>query len=467
MNTQHLPPGPAGRFFGLFLGLNFANDPLGFVTRIAREYGAIASCQMGPVRAVFVNHPDLIREVLSTRARLFRKHQRLVEALRQVDGDGLALTEGDLWLRQRRLLQPAFGPKRMGRYAEAIVERTGRFIDRWQPGQTVNMVNEMTHLTLEIIASVFYDTELTGKAARLGEAVRVLSLTLYEEASSPIRLPEWLPTPSKRRKKWAIATLRGLIDDFIRERRAQGSPDRGDLLSMLLLAVDHEGDGKGMSDRQAQDEAVTMFNAGHDSTAAALAWIWYLIARHPDVERRLIEEMQAVLGDRPATFDDVPKLVYSEMVVREALRLYPPVWALFAREALQDTELGGYRIPRGSQVFMFPWVTQRDPANFPDPLRFDPERFSAERIDQIPQYTWLPFGAGPHICIGLSLALMEMTLIIPTILQRFRPTFAPEQPHDVDPEPLLAIRPKGGLKMVLTPAGTSAPQSSKTATTAN
>lgn len=463
MNTPTLPPGPTGRFFGLSLARSFADDPLGFITRIAREYGAIASCRMGPVRAVFVNHPDLIREVLVTKAKTFRKQRRTVEALRQVDGDGLVLTEGDLWLRQRRLLQPAFGPKRMGRYAEAIVERTTRFIDRWQPGQTVNMVDEMTHLTLEIIAKVFYDTELTGKAAQLGEAVRVLSQTFYDEVSYPIRLPDWLPIPSKRRKKWAIATLRGLIDDFIRDRRAQGSPDRGDLLSMLLLAVDHEGDGKGMSDRQAQDEAVTMFNAGHDSTAAALGWIWYLIARHPEVEARLIDEMQNVLGDRLATIDDVPGLVYSEMVVREALRLYPPVWALFAREVMQDTELGGHLIPRGSQIFMFPWVTQRDPANFPDPLRFDPERFSAERIDQVPQYSWLPFGAGPHICIGLSLALMEMTVIIPTILQRYRPTFAPVQPHDVEPEPLLASRPKGGLRMVLTPADEE-PSTSKAAT---
>jgi cytochrome P450 len=455
MNTLPLPPGPKGRFFGLSLARDFADDPLKFITRLAREHGPIASCRMGPVRAVFVNHPDLIREVLVTKGKLFHKQRRTVDALRQVDGDGLVLTEGDLWLRQRRLLQPAFGPKRLGRYAEAIVERTRRFVDRWRPGQTVNMVDEMTHLTLEIIAKVFYDTELTGKAAQLGEAVRVLSQTFYEEVSYPIRLPDWLPIPSKRRKKWAIATLRGLINDFIAERRRGGEVDRGDLLSMLLLAVDEEGDGRGMSDRQAQDEAVTMFNAGHDSTAAALAWIWYLIARHPEVEVRLVDEARSVLGDRPATFDDVSRLTYSEMVVREALRLYPPVWALFAREVREDVELGGFRVPRGSQVFMFPWVTQRDPANFPDPLRFDPGRFSAERIDEIPQYAWLPFGAGPHICIGLSLALMEMTLIIPTILQRYRPAFAPGQSPEVQPEPLLASRPRGGLQMVLVPCGES------------
>lgn len=455
MSTLPLPPGPSGRFFGLSLARSFADDPLNFVTRIACEYGPIASLRMGPVRAVFVNHPNLIRDVLVTKAKAFRKQRRTLEALRQVDGDGLVLTEGDLWLRQRRLLQPAFGPKRIGKYAETIVERTHRHIDQWQPGQTVNMVDEMTHLTLEIIASVFYDTELTGKAAQLGDAVRVLSQTFYDEVSYPIRLPDWLPLPSKRRKKWAIATLRGLIDDIIRDRRAQGSPDRGDLLSMLLLAVDHEGDGKGMSDRQAQDEAVTMFNAGHDSTAAALAWIWYLIARHPDIRARLLSETELVLGDRLATFQDVPRLAYSEMVVREALRLFPPVWALFAREVREEVELGDYRLPRGSQVFMFPWVTHRDPANFPDPMRFDPERFSPERIDQIPQYAWLPFGAGPHICIGLSLALMEMTLIIPTILQRFCPQFAPDQTHDVEPEPHLAIRPKGGLRMVLTPVNGS------------
>jgi cytochrome P450 len=430
--------------------LRFARDPLGFLDDVGRNFGDIAYFRVGPVRWYFVNHPDLIREVLVTRGRQFHKEPETLNALRQVDGEGLVITEGEKWLRQRRLLQPAFHPRRMGRYAEAIVNRTQRMLARWQPGQTLNIVDEMTHLTLEIIAKVFYDTELTGQAAHLGEAVRILSQTFYNELTTIVPLPDWLPLPAKQRKKWAITTLDSLIRGFIRERRASGV-DRGDLLSMLLLAVDEEGDGTGMSDEQARDEAVTMFNAGHDSTAAALAWIWYLVAKHPDVEARLVEETRQVLGQRPATAGDLPNLRYSEMVVREALRLYPPVWALFARIPHNDVELAGYTIPAGSRVSIFPWMTQRDARFFEDPEKFDPERFAPGRIEKIPQYAWLPFGAGPHICIGQSLAINEMTLIVPTILQKYRLRFTPDQPREVIPEPLLAIRPKGGLRMTLCP----------------
>jgi cytochrome P450 len=451
MSKKNLPPGPTGHFFGLSLAREFARDPLNFITRIARTWGDVAWFRMGPIRAAFVSHPDQIREVLVTKAKSFQKQPRTLDALRQVDGEGLVITEGDFWLRQRRLLQPAFSPKRMGRYAELIVERTWRMMERWHPGQRLEVVDEMTHLTVEIIAKVFYDVELTGKAARLGDAVRVLSQAFYEEVSSPVKLPDWLPLPAKRRKRWAIRTLHDLIDGIIRERREAGNIDRGDLLSMLLLAVDVEGDGTGMSDRQARDEAVTMFNAGHDSTAAALAWIWYLVARHPAVQSRLVEESRRVLGERRATADDVPRLTCAEGVVREALRLYPPVWALIGRVAQEDVELGGYTIPRGSEVFMFPWVVQRDPRFFENPLDFDPERFSSGRIEKIPAYAWLPFGAGPHICIGQTLALTEMTLILATVLQRYTLQPAAGQPHDVDPEPLLAIRPKGGLRMIVTP----------------
>jgi cytochrome P450 len=427
-----------------------ATDPLDFITEVGRDYGNLAYFRMGPVRAYLVNHPDLIREVLVTKGRQFQKEPHSLDTLRQVDGEGLVITEGEKWLRQRRLLQPAFHQRRMGPYAEAIVERTQHMLADWQPGQTLNIVDEMTHLTLEIIAKVFYDTALTGRAAQLGEAVRVLSQAFYKEVSGLVRLPDWLPLPAKRRKRWAIATLDTLIREIIRERRASGK-DHGDLLSMLLLAVDEEGDGTGMSDEQARDEAVTMFNAGHDSTAAALAWIWYLVARHPEVEERLVEERDRVLGSRAATADDLPNLAYIEWVVRESLRLYPPVWALFARVPQTDVELGGYMISAGSWVYIFPWVTQRDARFFENPERFDPERFAPGRVETIPQYAWIPFGGGPHVCIGQTLATSEMVLIVATVLQKFRLRFAPDQPREVVPEPLLAIRPKDGLRMTLTP----------------
>lgn len=444
-----LPPGPQDSFLGMSFVRRFQRDPLEFTLGLARDYGDIVSYRMGPIRACQLNQPELIHELLVTKARHFSKEKRSLRILSQVDGNGLVITEGEVWLRQRRLLQPAFHARRMGRYAETIVARTVQKIGRWQPGQSLNIVDEMTHLTLEIIAKLFYDVELTGSAARLGEAVRVLSEVFYRELLTPFRLPDWLPLPGQARKRWAIATLDNLIRSSIRERRASGD-DRGDLLSMLLLAVDDEGDGTGMSDEQARDEAVTMFNAGHDSTAAALAWIWYLIAMHPQVESRLIEEADRVLVNRIATADDLPNLQFTSMVVREALRLYPPVWALFVRVAQSNVELGGYHFPKGTFFYVFPWVLHRLPHLFQNPDAFDPDRFSPERVGDIPHDAWIPFGAGPHICIGMSLALNEMTLIVASILQKWRLILAPEQ-GPVVPEPLLALRPKGGLQMLVRP----------------
>ncbi|MCC7423848.1 MAG: cytochrome P450 [Planctomycetaceae bacterium] len=445
--TRHFPSGPTGSFFGMSLAREFSRDPLGFLTEVSRTYGDLAGLRMGPVKACLCNNPDLIREVLVTRARFFRKEPRTLNALRQIDGEGLVVTEGDFWLRQRRLLQPAFHPRRLGKYAATIVERTTQFLDRWKPGETRNIVDEMTHLTLEIIAKLFYDLELTGQASEMGEAVRTLSEIFAAELSTLIKVPDWVPTRTKRRKRWAIRTLDTLMRNTIRERRASGQ-DKGDLLSMLLMAVDEEGDGRGMSDQQARDEAITMFNAGHDSSAAGLAWAWHLISTHPEVERRLREEVATVLGDRPATAEDLPKLKYTDCVIRESLRLYPPVWILFVRQTVEDIELGNFQLPKGTWIYILPWVTQRDPRFFPDPLRFDPDRFSEERISSIPQYSWIPFGAGPHICIGQGLALAEMSLIVATTLQRFRLEAVPRT-EPVVPEPLLAIRPKGGLMMTI------------------
>lgn len=441
------PPGPKDSFFGMSLIRRFRSDPLGFLSEVGHTYGDLASLRMGPVQAYLANSPELTREILVTKAKHFHKERRTLDALRQIDGEGLVISEGDLWVRQRRLLQPAFHPRRMAKYSDTIIDRTRRFLDRWQPGEVRDVAADMTHLTVEIIAKLFYDLELSDEVQRLGNAVRVLSETLTAELSTFLPVPDWMPTPAKRRKREAIRTLDTMIRETIRKRRA--SPDdRGDLLSMLLLAMDDEGDGKGMSDQQARDEAVTMFNAGHDSTAAGLAWIWHALTTHPEVEARLVEEVDAVLGQRPARFEDVPKLRYLDQVVRETLRLYPPVWILFARVPTQDTELGGYPIKKGSWIYIVPWVTHHDARFFPDPDRFDPERFSPERIGDIPQYAWLPFGAGPHVCIGQQLALTEMVLITATILQRFRLKCLPNPTH-VIPEPLLAMRPKGGLQLKL------------------
>src|SRR5262249_5787188 len=282
-------------------------------------------------------------------AKSFVKWEAQKRVFRKIDGDGLINSEGDFWLRQRRLIQKAFHHRRFGRYAEMTVKLTRRRLDRWEAGTALNLDREMSELALEIAGETLFGVDLRDQAAWLGETAEVLRETFIREFLAPIPLPDWLPLPSKRRMRRAIRELDAFITEIIRDRRASGE-DKGDLLSMLLLAVDEQGDGTGMTDRQARDEAVTLFNAGHDSTSAALAWTCYFIARDPGVQERLRNELEAVLGARVATFEDLPGLTFADTVVKESLRLRPPTSALFTREALTEVEIGGYRLARGSLV---------------------------------------------------------------------------------------------------------------------
>lgn len=443
---REYPPGPRDWCCGFALARRFTKHPLEFITDLSRNYGDLAYFRIGLYRFYVANHPALVREVLVQKAKQFPKQAASTRVLSQIDGQGLAVSQGDFWLRQRRLVQPAFHTRRLGRYADITVEYTRRLTERWRPGVVLNVADEMTHLALDVIARALFDVEVGGQVDQLREAVRIFAETLYREVSAPFVLPDWLPLPSKRRKRWAIRTVDTLIRDIIRARRA-AKEDRGDLLSMLLLAVDEGADGTGMTDEQARDEAVTLFRAGHDATAAGLVWTWYLIADHPEVEARLLEEVDAVLGTRPATYSDLPRLRYTEMVVKESMRLYPPTWALFGREPADDVELGGYTLPRRSLVFIFPWGIQRNPRFFEDAEKFDPGRFGEDRIAALTPDAYIPFGLGPHVCIGAGFATMQMVLTVATVLQRFRLELAPNQ-GTVEPEPHIAIRPRGGLHMV-------------------
>ncbi len=439
---QNFPPGPQTPFFGLPLANRFRSKPLEFLTEMGRTYGDLSYFRMGPYRAAFVNHPNLIRDVLVTRAKLFPKQARPLEALRKIDGDGLVISDGDLWQRQRRLVQPSFHPSRIGKYVAMMAELTGRRLAGWKAGETLDMAKEMTSLTLTIIAKTLFDAEISGEAARLGEAVHIISETVTRELGQPFQLPDWVPIPSKRRKRWAIKTLDALIRGQIRARRASGE-DRGDVLSMLLFSVDPQSRG-GMSDELARDEAMTLFNAGHDTTAAALAWVWYLVTSHPAVEAALVEEERTVLGGKAPALETLPKLRYTEMVVKEAMRLYPPAWILFAREAASDVPLGKHVVPKGTWIYLSPYVTQRDPRFFEAPETFDPGRWEPGRVEKIAQYAYFPFGGGPRVCIGSQFAINEMKVILPMVLARFRLRLASPERH-VEAEPLLALRPKGGL----------------------
>jgi cytochrome P450 len=443
------PPGPKDWLFGFGNVNRLRKAPLRFLLELGRTYGDISRLRvpLPPFYIYLVNHSDLIRDVLIAKAKNYRKIAKATRVLKQIAGDGLLISEGDLWLRQRRLVQPAFHASRMSRYAAVVVAHTRRMLDGWQSGALLNMPEEMRQLTLAIIGKALFDVELTGKAAQLSEVSRILTETTFREVVSLFTLPNWLPLPSKRRKRGALQTLDNLICEIIRDRRATGE-DKGDLLSMLLLAVDEEGDSRGMTDQQARDEAKSLFLAGHDTVAAALTWTWYAIARHPDVEARLIQEVETVLGEAPPTVDDVSRLLYTGMVVKESLRLYPPVWGLTTRQAVSDLELGGYEIPKGSWISVVPYVTHRDPRFFANPDQFDPERFAAGRAEHIPPYAYVPFGAGPHVCIGNTVAIMEMILVVSTILPQVRLTLAPG-PREVEPEADIVLRPKGGLRMTV------------------
>jgi cytochrome P450 len=444
------PPGP-GFWQALKTGMKFSQDALGTLRRWHRDYGDLVYMNIGGMRYYWLFHPDLARQVLVTQAKLFRRTGRQVDVLREWDGDGLVTSDGEFWVRQRRLAQPAFHPKRFAAYGEAMTAATSRLVDRWQSQQAdaLEMNSEMTDLTLEIMARTFFGADLSGQTKSLGEAVAVLSEYATREIGKPFSLPNWVPLPSIRRKVQAVRFLNETIDGMIQQRR--NSPDdRGDLLSMLLQATDEEGDGRGMTDEQVRHEAMTLFMAGHDTTAGTLPWVWYLLAKHPETEARVLEELDRVLAGRTPQAEDLPQLPYTQMVIKETLRLYPQAYVLFARVASEDLELGGYQIPRGSRLYPSPYVIHHDPRWYPDPERFDPERFSPERFEQLPACAWIPFGAGARACVGQAFAMLEMTLIVATVLQRVRLALAPDQ---VDPEPLalFSLRPKGGLRMRFQP----------------
>ncbi len=449
--SHRYPPGPIN--FNAWFGLTWRHafrlwhNAIGFLDDM-REYGDISFFRLLTVRAYIVNHPDLIRQVLVTERDKFRKLPRDVRAIRQITGDGIIVSEGESWLRQRRLVQPAFHASRMGHYADVTVQQTQRLLDRWADKDVADVPTDMSDLTMRISAETMFDIQLDARNGEFVEAARILSDTFIREIHSIFTLPDSLPFPSKKRKRAAIRVFDRLIRDIIQQRRASGD-DKGDLLSMLLLAVDQEGDGMGMTDQQVRDEAMTLFTAAFHANSMALTWTWYLLAKHPEVYQRVTDEVESVLGQRTATFTDVERLPYTQSVLKESLRLYPPAWALFCRQAQTEVELHGYRVRRGSWVFLFPYVTHRDSRFFPDPERFDPERFSPERVKDIPQHAYFPFGAGPRACIGNAFAMMEMTLIVATISQRLSLGLLPDQPA-VQIEPLLALRPRGGLIMSTT-----------------
>jgi cytochrome P450 len=360
-------------------------------------------------------------------------------------GDGLLTSEGELHLRQRRLVQPAFHRVRIAAYGEVMVEHALRLSVGWRDGQTFDIHAEMLRLTLGIVAKTLFDADVAAESAAIAESLNVL-LTMFNRVIMPFSgLLDRLPLPRTRAMLKSKAHLDTIIYGFIAERRRTGE-DRGDLLSMLLLSQDHEGDNAGMSDTLVHDEALTLFLAGHETTAAALTWTWYLLAQHPAVAERWRAELDAVLGGRAPAFDDLPGLPYTRMLLSESMRLYPPAWTI-GRESLVPFSVGGYDLPAGSTALVSPYITQRDGRWYPDPERFDPERWSPELAEARPKYAYFPFGGGTRICIGEQFAWMEGMLLLATLGQQWRFQLAPG--HPVEPQPLITLRPRHGVQMRL------------------
>jgi len=441
---QRYPPGPR-RIIPLSGLFAYRKGPLPFFQNLAAQYGDISYFKIGPQEAFFLNHPDYVKDVLVTNHQNFHKGLALQRAKRLL-GEGLLTSEGEFHRRQRRLAQPAFHRARVASYADVMTAYATQTRERWRDGAAVDMSKEMMRLTLGIVGKTLFDADVVSEAQQVGEAMTVV-MDLFNTITLPFfELLQKLPLPQLRRFDNARARLDAIIYRLIEERRRSGE-DRGDLLSMLLLAQDTEGDGGAMTDEQLRDEVMTLFLAGHETTANWLTWTWYLLSQNPEAEAKLHAEIDGVLGGRLPSFEDVAQLKYTETVLAESMRLYPPAWAI-GRLAVNESEIGGYVVPKKSLVLMSQYVMHRDPRYFFEPLRFNPERWTAEAHESRPQFSYFPFGGGTRRCIGESFAWMEGILLLATLAQQWQMRLVPN--HPVALKPVITLRPKYGMRMTVT-----------------
>ncbi|MHB1223664.1 MAG: cytochrome P450 [Gemmatimonadaceae bacterium] len=434
------PPGPRARYPGEMIRA-LASDRLDLFDRM-RRHGDVTEISIASQRIVLVMHPDDIRRVLVSHQRGFERGPAL-ERAKAFLGEGLLTSEGELHMRQRRLVQPAFHRASIAAHAGLMAGIAEHVVERWADGTLVDAHAEMMRLTLAVAGRAFFDADVEGDARDVAEALE-LSLRMHSYALLPFgTLLEHVPLRWVRELRRARLRMDGIIYRLIAERRAHPG-ERSDVLSLLIAARDAEGDGTGMSDRQLRDEVVTLLMAGHETTANALTWTWYLLSRHPSVELRLHDEVDRVLGGRAPTMDDLPRLEYTRRVLSESMRLYPPAWTL-ERRAVEDIVIGGHRVSRGTVVLACQYLVHRDPRWWEDPERFDPDRWDPQLVALRPKFSYFPFGAGSRMCVGEQFAWMEATLVLATIARRWR--LRHESPHAPEPEPQITLRPRGGLAM--------------------
>jgi cytochrome P450 len=439
MPARQYPPGPpAFPFLGHLLDVR--RDPLGFLTHCARTYGDIASYRVLRYPVYLFSHPKDIENILVTQPANFHKG-RIAQASRSLLGNGLLLSEGAYWRRQRRLIQPALARKHVSSYAPLVIDQTQQMLAAWQDGQTLDIHAAMVRLTMQVIAQTLFGAHLDKEVSSASAALLVFLERIRAQLNSGMAFPESLPTPGNIRFRRAIHSLDETIDRIIRQR-STNPVERDDLLSILLTARDESGNP--MTDLQLRDEALTLFVSGHETTATALTWTFYLLSQHPTVENCLVAELNSVLDGRTPRVEDLHQLSYAEKVVKEALRLYPPVWAI-TRMAVQDCTIGGYLVPAGSSVVMSQWVVHHDPRFFVRPTEFIPERWSDDFENSLPRFAYFPFGGGPRLCVGSSFAMLEAVLVLVCIVQRFHLSLASDQ--HVEPWVSLVLRPKNGIQM--------------------
>lgn len=438
-----LPPGPPG----FQLPFKLWENPFKFLLKLTEEYGDIVRFQ-GLPSFILVNHPDHIRHVLQKTNQTYNKDLYDYRVLKQLLGEGLVTSEGPLWAHQRKLMQPVFHRKRIEVFAQMMTDTILEMLGRWEkkrPGNDdyLEMDKEMMILTLDIAARSLMGLEIRQHADTIQKCLLATNIRPISVQGVLSTMP-WIPAPSNLRYLRAVRTLDDIVYGIIKERRKDAG-ERDDLLSMLINTKDEET-GEGMNDKQLRDEALTLLLAGHETSATALCWIWYLLSRHPEVEQRFHAELDSVLGGRLPTVEDLFKLPYGRMVIQEAMRIYPPVWGI-ARRAMVEDEIGGYRIPAGSIISLIAYTMHRHPRYWDNPERFDPERFSEERSAQREPFSYYPFGGGPRVCIGNHFAMMELQLCLTIIGQRFRLLLKPQ--HPIELEARVTIRPRYGLPMRL------------------
>jgi cytochrome P450 len=441
MTTHLFPPGPKGH---LLLGNlpEVRADPLHFLTDCAQEYGDIVHYRILNNHVYLLSHPDYIESVLSVHHRDVTKG-RVYRANRHLFGNGLLTSEGSGWQLHRHMIQPAFHREAIAAYGETVVEYTQCLLGRWRDGDVFDICEEMKRLGLQIVARVLFSTDVSDQTNELCEALGIVWEQFAARVNAGLLLPEGIPTPSNIRLRRAINRMERILNKIIREHRENDS-NTGDLLHMLLKAKDENG--APMDDRQILDEVKTLIVAGHETGALALSWTFYLLSQYPAVELRLLEELETVLHGRPPVVAHLPRLRYTEMILKESMRMYPVVWSI-SRVALADIELGGYQIPAGASLVTSQWVMHHDPRYFPRPYEFDPDRWKPESADSLPRFAYFPFGGGPRRCIGHAFAMMELVLILATIVQEFR--FTPVQLARPEPIPsFITLAPKYGLRMI-------------------